>query len=328
MTYTVLFIPDHNARVRRFRVSGKRARLALIAVAVSAVVGSVMAFDWARTRIQLPELHQLREEAARKDGELERLAGSVQQLEGDLARVRELERKVRVIADLPAPAEKTVGPPGVGGDDADEALPELSPEEADLGGQGGEDEPTGPDAAAAPAPQAATSRATRVAVLHARAEQLAAQVDAREKSLAKLIDELAGKSRRLASTPSIWPTRGWLTSGYGNRTSPFTGQRQFHAGIDISSPTGTAVLAPARGRVVSVGRDGALGLTVVIDHGYGVRTSYGHNSKILVAKGDEVARGQKIAAVGNTGRSTGPHLHYSVHVAGRRVNPLNYILEE
>jgi murein DD-endopeptidase MepM/ murein hydrolase activator NlpD len=328
MTYTVLFIPDHNARVRRFRVSGRRARLAVLAAGVAIVVGAVMAVDWARTRIQMPELHRLRTEAAGKEAELERLAGSVQQLESDLARVRELERKVRVIADLPAPAEKKVGA-NVGGDDADLSLPALSPEETDLGGEGGDDEPA-PEAEDNPDPaaQAAGPHATRVAGLHARAEQLAAQAEAREKSLARLIDELAGKSRRLASTPSIWPSRGWLTSGYGWRTSPFTGQRQFHAGIDISGPPGTPVLAPARGRVVSAGRDGALGMAVVIDHGYGVRTSYGHNSKLLVKKGDEVARGQKIAAIGNSGRSTGPHLHYAVHVDGRRVNPLNYILEE
>jgi murein DD-endopeptidase MepM/ murein hydrolase activator NlpD len=325
-TYTVLFIPDHNAKVRRYRVSGRRARVVAVAAAVALVVGALSTFGWARARLQMAELAELREEAARKTAELERLAGSVSQLERDLARVSELERKVRVIADLPAPADRKVGPPGVGGDDADLDLPSLSAEEADLPAGEGGDEADAPQAGAEPT--ATGAHATRVAGLHARAEQLAAQAVEREKSLARLVEELAGKSRRLASTPSIWPTRGWMTSGYGWRTSPFTGKRQFHAGVDISGPPGTPVLAPARGRVISAGRDGALGLSLVIDHGYGVRTSYGHNSKLLVKKGEEVARGQQIAALGNTGRSTGPHLHYSVHLDGRRVNPLNYVLEE
>lgn len=334
-SYTVLIIPDHASRVRRFRVSN-RARWAGLAVgaglAATAVATAAGTVGWARAQLQAPELEALRADNASKAEELERLAGSVEELAGELARVQELERKVRVIANLPAPAERKVGPPGVGGADADESLPQLSPEEAGAtGGEGGDEEPA-PDGAPADAGDAAGAggapHAARVAGLHARAARLQVQADERARSLARLVDELAGKSRRLASTPSIWPTRGWVTSGYGWRTSPFTGLRQFHAGLDISTPPGTPIVAPARGRVVSAGKDGALGLTLVIDHGYGIRTTYGHASKLLVKKGQEVERGQKIAAVGNTGRSTGPHLHYVVQVDGRRVNPADYVLVE
>jgi murein DD-endopeptidase MepM/ murein hydrolase activator NlpD len=119
-----------------------------------------------------------------------------------------------------------------------------------------------------------------------------------------------------------------VTSRFGHRTSPFTGRRQFHSGIDVASRSGRAVVAPARGRVVFAGKKGPLGRTVILDHGYGVRTTYGHNREIHVKRGQEVERGEKIAAVGNSGRSTGPHLHYAVQVDGRRVNPMNYILDE
>jgi murein DD-endopeptidase MepM/ murein hydrolase activator NlpD len=138
---------------------------------------------------------------------------------------------------------------------------------------------------------------------------------------------LEDKHQRLESSPAIWPARGWLTSRFGDRISPFTGRRQFHAGIDIASGFGTDVIAPARGRVEFVGAKGPLGNLVVLDHGYGIRTQYGHNSRVLVKHGEVVERGQVIAAVGNTGRSTGPHLHFVVEVDGKAVNPLDYIFD-
>jgi murein DD-endopeptidase MepM/ murein hydrolase activator NlpD len=145
--------------------------------------------------------------------------------------------------------------------------------------------------------------------------------------LAELVEQLEGRSQRLAATPSIWPTNGWVTSGYGHRISPFTGRRHFHAGLDVASDFGTAIVAPARGRVSFAGRRGPLGKTLVIDHGWGVQTTYGHASELLVARGDEIERGQQIAVVGSTGRSTGPHLHYAISTRGRSVDPSDYILD-
>ena len=117
-----------------------------------------------------------------------------------------------------------------------------------------------------------------------------------------------------------------MTSRYGYRISPFTGKRKFHAGLDIAADIGTPVGAPARGKVVMVGRKGPLGKTVVLDHGYGFRTTFGHNSRVHVKLGQEVERGETIAEVGNTGRSTGPHLHYAVKVNEKSVNPADYII--
>ena len=132
----------------------------------------------------------------------------------------------------------------------------------------------------------------------------------------------------LASTPSVWPVRGYLSSQFGNRTDPFTGQFDFHPGIDVSTPSGTKVQAPADGVVVSCGVKGAYGNAMVIDHGYGVVTRYAHLSAFAVKPGQRVRRGDVIAYVGQTGRSTAPHLHYEVWVKDKLQNPIHYILDE
>ncbi|MHA7840158.1 MAG: M23 family metallopeptidase, partial [bacterium] len=142
-----------------------------------------------------------------------------------------------------------------------------------------------------------------------------------------LLGQLEDKREKLVSMPSIWPSRGWLTSRFGPRVSPFTGRRQQHNGIDIAAASGTPIVAPARGRVSFVGRKGPLGNALVLDHGFGVKTVYGHTREIHVRSGETVERGQRIAAIGTSGRSTGPHLHYVVEVNGKARDPLDYIFD-
>jgi murein DD-endopeptidase MepM/ murein hydrolase activator NlpD len=149
----------------------------------------------------------------------------------------------------------------------------------------------------------------------------------RELSLEELVTGLEDKHDRLASSPAVWPAKGWLTSRFGMRVSPFTGRRQFHSGIDVAGAPGSPVIATARGRVVFAGPKGPMGQAVIIDHGHGVETHYGHNQEVHVKRGQQVERGDVIASLGNTGRSTGPHLHYSVEVNGKAVNPLDYIFD-
>lgn len=130
-----------------------------------------------------------------------------------------------------------------------------------------------------------------------------------------------------ASIPSIWPVRGWVTSEFGHRRSPRGIGSTFHEGIDVSAPSGTPIYASGNGVVTFAGIKRGLGKTVVIDHGFGVTTVYGHSSQLFVREGDKVKRGSEIAAVGRTGRSTGPHLHYQVVVDGVPVDPMRYIIE-
>jgi len=133
---------------------------------------------------------------------------------------------------------------------------------------------------------------------------------------------------RLDHTPSIWPSKGWLARGFGMKNDPFTGYRRFHRGIDISNNTGTPIFAPADGRVKTVLTDRGMGKTIVIDHGYGFVTRYGHLSEILVKRGQMLSRGDVIGKMGSTGYSTGPHLHYEVWKHGKVFNPRDYILNE
>jgi murein DD-endopeptidase MepM/ murein hydrolase activator NlpD len=163
--------------------------------------------------------------------------------------------------------------------------------------------------------------------LDGRAVALGVHAEGRGDSLEQLLEQLEDKRVKLASMPSIWPARGWLTSRFGPRVSPFTGRTQQHSGLDIASRRGTPIISPAEGRVSYVGRKGPLGNALVINHGFGVKTFYGHTEKIFVKPGQKVERGDQIASIGSSGRSTGPHLHYVVEVAGKPRNPLNYIFD-
>jgi murein DD-endopeptidase MepM/ murein hydrolase activator NlpD len=131
----------------------------------------------------------------------------------------------------------------------------------------------------------------------------------------------------LASIPSIMPTKGYITSGFGMRIDPFTGLHGFHGGIDISAKPGTPVVATGDGIVTFVGPYGNGGNTIMVDHGYGVETFYMHLSRTFAKTGNMVQRSQEIGAVGNTGRSTGPHLHYGLKVSGIPTDPRRFILK-
>ncbi len=128
-----------------------------------------------------------------------------------------------------------------------------------------------------------------------------------------------------AATPSIWPTVGWISSGVGSRPDPFTGDPSTHHGMDISADSGRPVYATASGTVESAGWSGNYGNLVVIDHGYGLQSRYGHLSKFSVRPGQQVNRGDQIGNVGMTGRATGPHLHYEVLADGKNINPLRLL---
>jgi murein DD-endopeptidase MepM/ murein hydrolase activator NlpD len=131
----------------------------------------------------------------------------------------------------------------------------------------------------------------------------------------------------LRSTPTLIPARGWITSYYGPRMSHYSKRVKMHEGLDVGAPIGTPIVAPADGVVKIAGNNAGFGLYVEIDHGYGIETIYAHNSRLVVKKGQKVKRGDMIARLGNTGLSTGPHLHYEVRVNGTPVDPLYYILD-
>lgn len=160
----------------------------------------------------------------------------------------------------------------------------------------------------------------RVELLDADAKETAGKASA-------LFDVLEEQQRRMASTPTLSPAKGSRTSSFGLRTDPYTGLEQMHAGIDISANVGEKVIATGNAIVLHAGPKGAFGQAVILDHGQGLTTVYAHLSTIRVRAGTEVKRGEVIGAVGNTGRSTGPHVHYEVRLNGIPKNPEAFILD-
>ena len=162
--------------------------------------------------------------------------------------------------------------------------------------------------------------------MHEQTRELTLASVSQEKVFESLYQGLRSQRNLLSSTPSIRPTEGWLSSGFGYRVSPFTGLREFHKGLDIAGRKGTEIIAPADGVITFVGSNGSYGKMIKIDHGHGMITRYGHIQKALKKRGEAVKRGEVIALMGNSGRSTGPHLHYEVLLNGLPVNPQKYIL--
>jgi murein DD-endopeptidase MepM/ murein hydrolase activator NlpD len=156
--------------------------------------------------------------------------------------------------------------------------------------------------------------------------QLSVEARLEEVRQQEVIQRLRANKDVLESTPSVWPAGGWVTSGFGWRSSPFTARKEFHKGLDISAPAGTPVYAPSRGVVSGIERTPDYGLVLNITHGTGLVTRYAHLQRVNVKQGQVVQRGEPIAFIGDSGRSTGPHLHYEVRIGGVPVNPMRYIL--
>ncbi len=326
-SYTLIWVRDVRSRPIQFSIPKLRVKQAGIVAIVASLIGLVLVWDYWRLRADNVELEDLRVEAFEQREQIALFRSRLEQVDSRLAQVADLERKVRIIANLPGAA-------GVGGEDLVEIVPRgeavvtlpigvpvdrVPPASSTREGQGG--------GSPMPAQGGESFAVTFFESLDDKAIVLAEGAAVRAESLEILLGQLDDKRQRLASMPSIWPSKGWLTSRFGPRVSPFTGRRQKHNGIDIAAANGTPIYAPARGRVTFAGRKGPLGNALVLDHGFGVKTVYGHTKEILVATGDTVERGDEIALIGSSGRSTGPHLHYAVEVRGKPRNPLDYIFD-
>jgi murein DD-endopeptidase MepM/ murein hydrolase activator NlpD len=147
-----------------------------------------------------------------------------------------------------------------------------------------------------------------------------------ESRLQTVRSDVDKRNNLAAATPSIWPTHGWLSSSMGNRADPINGEKDFHPGLDISADKGDAVYSTADGKIVNASAAGNYGNLVIVDHGYGIETRYGHLSAFKVKVGQAVKRGDLLGLVGATGRATGAHLHYEVRANGRILNPLQLLL--
>jgi murein DD-endopeptidase MepM/ murein hydrolase activator NlpD len=287
--YTLIVVPHAKARFRRFQVSVKLIKWVGAVSATLAVVFLASAVHYARIAVEVHELRRLRAENRALLTKTLEYEQNAGKIQLKLDYLQKMVAKLGVMAGL----EQTLPDPSVGGVGGVPGVEALAPTI----------DPT---------------------ALKAMDRSLS---DLTERSN-KLTTFYQDQSVLLASTPSIWPVRGYLSAGFGNRIDPFTGQRDFHAGIDISTPIGTRIHAPADGVVVSAGVKGAYGNAITIDHGFGIATQYGHLASFNVKPGQRVRRGDVIGFVGSTGRSTAPHLHYEVWVRDQAQNPIHYILDE
>lgn len=176
---------------------------------------------------------------------------------------------------------------------------------------------------------AAGSNGSQALAARVDMDQLTRRANILVRSIGEAYDSLSSHQARFAATPSVMPTSGWLTSAFAReRVHPILHLARPHEGIDVSAPMGAPIEAPASGIVTKVDWVEGYGNMLTVDHGYGLVTRYAHCSKILVVRGQRVKRGDKIAQVGSTGLSTGPHLHYEVWVNGKPVNPMKYVLPD
>ena len=300
--YTVVVFSGAMASPKKFRLPKKFAKIGLIVLITFLGTSLYFAQQYMTLQENETELAKLRNESKIRKIQVEKFSHQVKNFETEMARLERFEKKLRVITALensPKSIEKNWG----------------------LGG---------PFGLTTSSFNTAMSRgaANMVDRLSNRLGHLDKQAKIQSISFQELDNFFKNQKSLLSSTPSIWPTRGWVTSGFGFRKSPFTGLREKHEGWDIAARAGSTVRATADGEVVVEGREYGYGNLVEVDHGYGLMTRYGHNSKHLVKVGDRVKRGQVIALVGNTGRSTGPHVHYEVLLHGVPVSPKNYILED
>lgn len=297
--YTVLIVPQKKNSVKKISASSAIVRWMSIAAVLVALSFLYVFYQYMTATWDIYELNRLRKLSVVQREQIQLLASKISDFEKKMENLQAYDTKIRSMADM----VKKVPPGkrqylGVGGP----SLEDYTPESVVSGNE-----------------------SAMIQKIDKSMDQLIREANRQENSFKEILQFLEKRKSILARTPSIWPVEGWVTSGFGYRTSPFSGRKEFHAAIDIASRSGKEIVAPADGIVSDVDRRSDIGNVVTIDHGNGLSTSYGHLLKYIVHKGKAVKRGEVIGYVGNTGRSTGPHLHYGVYLNGLAVNPRKYL---
>src|SRR5256885_5802247 len=301
--FHIVVFPSATSRPRRFSIRRRTVRVLLLATVVAVVLEALFLVQYVTRSGEIWELEPLRSEAVNPRQQATALSSAMEELRKQLSNMREVNVRLRVMLGLDPP-KVPPSPLGLGGKEESRIVFQSA------GGMGGEGE----------------SLSEVVAQLQQKLAWLKEEAFMQERYLHELTGIVGQRRAQWASTPSIWPVRGWVSSGFGRRVSPFTGEDMMHGGLDISAPMSTPVKAPAAGTVIAVGPEKSLGNVVVVSHGYGFKTLYAHLSKLRVRNGHAVNRGDLIGEVGNTGLSTGPHLHYEIELNGAAVDPIRYII--
>ena len=310
-SYTVLIVPERSDKVRRLKIPQRWLVQAALAAIVLVGFAGFMLVHYVYTVDQASENGALKEENTALKTKLRVVQDEIARIDGTLQRIDQFSTRIRTITQLNDPDRNlNIGPLS---NDPNSKTPEVmyaTGERIEY-----EDE--------------VLDSKLAMRLIDSNLDKLEGESLRQQDNASQLHDFFANQDGLLASTPSLRPTRSKLvTSEFGLRTDPYTDHRVMHKGIDFAADHGADVIAPAEGRVVFVGNRGnGYGQTVVIDHGYAIQTHYAHLSDYKVKVGDYVRRGQVIGQVGNTGRSTGAHLHYEVRFNGIPQDPEKFILD-
>lgn len=305
--YSFLIFNHTGSPIKRLSVSGKLLTASACVVTAFFVVLTVFAVDYVSLRENADTAVLLAGRITQQDDvidhqrdQIQNFALQINQLKDQLADLNDFEKKMRIIANLDSQGDETEGVFGIGGSMPEDLDPTIEMKER---------------------------QSALIQEMHEQVNQLDLAAVTQQERFETLYEHMEAQQSILACTPTIRPVEdGYISSIFGYRVSPFTERREFHKGLDISTKKGTTIIATADGVISYSGKNGSMGNMIAIDHGYGYTTRYGHCQKLLKKKGENVKRGEVIALVGNTGRSTGPHVHYEVKLNGVQVNPNSYIL--
>lgn len=327
--YTVVIFRGSTAKPLRFSFKKNFVRNLLIVGCFLVVADLLVISHYVVRTGEVWELSSFRAEAMSAREQTAAFSSAVDDLKKRLGAMKEVNQRLRVMLGIEVPKTGDMAN-GRGGEDVPlpegSAMPSMNGLGASHKGMSQAGEGSQEQGSSSSAEAGESSQEAALAVKEGL-DWLSKEAAAQEQILSELSQAAEQRSSRWAATPSIWPVKGWVTSGFGPRMSPFTEKPAWHDGLDIGAAPNAPVQAPAQGRVTAVGFDPKLGNIVRLDHGYGVETLYGHLAKSLVKEGQRVKRGDVVGLVGSSGLATGPHLHYMVKVNGQALDPNKYILD-
>ena len=333
--YTVVIFRGSSAKPLRFSFHRKLVSKLLIVGSIFVLANIIVIAHYVIRTGEVWELSSFRQEAMSAREQTGAFSSSIDDLKNRLTSMKEVNQRLRVMLGIEPPktGDMTNGRGGI-----DAPLPDGDTFPAaektfknGVAAQPSSSVETSQSALSGQASQSADSgnltEQEKIALIKDGIDWLSREAAVQERTLQELSLAAEQKSSRWAATPSIWPVKGWVTSGFGPRVSPFTEKPAWHDGLDIGAAANAPVQVSAQGRVTAVGFDPKLGNLVKVDHGFGIETLYGHLAKALVKEGQRVKRGDVVGLVGSTGLATGPHLHYMVKANGQALDPVKYILE-
>ena len=302
--YSVIIVSDATSANREFSLSSKQIRNSVLGFAILMLFCGFMIFDYLTINLDKQKMKNLERETRENQKKMQELATTIESLNKSLKSMEVIKDRIMVAAGLTSPmALREVG----SGGPANEVFGNESPTSIQNPG--------------------VFKDATKLKSAIVSPSDLTRNAQKIEDTLRSVFSIVDQHRLRLASTPSIWPTHGYISQAFSRRINPFTGRLEFHGAMDIATQLGNKVIATADGTILVSETREYYGKMIIIDHGFGWSTRYGHLASFNVHEGQRVKRGDLIGFVGSTGRSTGPHLHYEVRFFDKNVNPWDYILD-